>query len=458
MAEHTKYVLTESEMPRAWYNIAADLPPDVQPAPILHPATKEPVTPDFLHALFPMALIMQAVSRERYIEIPTPVLDVYRQWRPSPLYRAHRLEKALDTPARIYYKHEGVSPVGSHKPNTAVAQAYYTKEEGVKKLCTETGAGQWGSALAMACNFFGLECEVYMVRVSYEQKPFRRSIMHVFGAEVIPSPSDRTDYGRTLLAERPDHPGTLGVAISEAVEAAVKDPNAMYSLGSVLDYVLLHQTIIGEEALLQFEEADDYPDVVIGCAGGGSNFAGIAFPFLRSRLADGKATRFVAAEPMACPSMTRGIYAYDYGDTARTAPIAKMDTLGHGFVPPGIHAGGLRYHGMAPLVSLLHRAGHIEARAFHQISVFDAALQFARTEGITVAPETAHAVSAAIDEAIEAREAGPERVILFNLSGHGFFDLAAYDKYFDGELEDYEYPQAAVESALASLPEVGVIA
>ena len=455
MAEHSKYLLTEAEMPQAWYNIAADLPPDIQPAPILHPATKEPVTPDFLNALFPMSLIMQAVSKERYIEIPEPVREVYRLWRPSPLHRARRLEKALDTPARIYYKYEGVSPVGSHKPNTAVAQAYYAKQEGVRKLTTETGAGQWGSALSMACNFFGLECEVFMVRVSYQQKPYRRSIMHVFGADVTASPSDRTEYGRKLLAENPEHPGSLGIAISEAVEAALTQ-GAKYSLGSVLDFVLLHQTIIGEEALAQFEKADDYPDVVIGCVGGGSNFAGIAFPFLGRRLTEGKATRFVAAEPMACPSMTKGVYAYDYGDTAATAPIARMDTLGHTFVPPGIHAGGLRYHGMAPLVSLLHRAGHIEAKAFHQTDVFDAAVQFARTEGITPAPESAHAVKAAIDEALEAREAGQARVILFNLSGHGFFDLTAYDKYFDGQLEDYEYPQGAIEAALASLPQVPV--
>ncbi len=454
MAERTKFILTEEQMPKVWYNIAADLP--VPPPPILHPATKEPVTPDFLHALFPMACIMQAVSKERYIEIPEPVREVYKLWRPSPLLRARRLEKALDTPARIYYKYEGVSPVGSHKPNTAVAQAYYTKQEGVKKLTTETGAGQWGSALAMACNFFGIECEVFMVRVSYYQKPFRRSIMQLFGADVVPSPSDRTEYGRKLLAENPEHPGSLGIAISEAVEAAVKDPNAMYSLGSVLDFVLMHQTIVGEEALLQLAQADDYPDVVIGCVGGGSNYAGLAFPFLRARLVEGKPTRFVAAEPMACPSMTKGVYAFDYGDTAATAPIAKMDTLGHVFVPPGIHAGGLRYHGMAPLVSLLHSLGHIEAKAFHQVSVFDAAVQFARTEGITSAPESAHAVRAVIDEALEARAEGRERVILFNLSGHGFFDLAAYDKYFDGELEDYEYPQEAVQAALASLPEVSI--
>ncbi|GAB4444184.1 MAG: TrpB-like pyridoxal phosphate-dependent enzyme [Anaerolineae bacterium] len=454
MAEHTKYLLTEDEMPRAWYNLAADLPPDIPPPPLLHPATKEPVTPDFLHALFPMALIMQAVSRERFIEIPEPVLEVYRQWRPSPLYRARRLEKALDTPARIYYKYEGVSPVGSHKPNTAVAQVYYAKEEGIRKFTTETGAGQWGSALAMACNFFGMACQVFMVRVSYHQKPFRRSIMQLFGADVVASPSNLTDYGQSLLAENPEHPGSLGIAISEAVEAAVKDPEAMYSLGSVVDFVLLHQTIIGEEALRQFEKADDYPDVVIGCAGGGSNFAGVSFPFMRGRLTEGKPTRFIAAEPMACPSMTKGLYAFDYGDSAATAPIIKMDTLGHKFVPPGIHAGGLRYHGMAALVSLLHRAGHIEARAYHQVPVFDAAVTFARAEGITVAPETAHAVRAVIDEAIAAREAGEARVILFNLSGHGFFDLAAYDRYFAGELEDYEYPQEAIEAALASLPEV----
>jgi tryptophan synthase beta chain len=452
MAEHTKYLLTEDEIPKAWYNIAADLPMPLPP--ILHPFTKQPVTPDFLHALFPMALIMQAVSKERYIEIPEPVMEVYKLWRPSPLYRARRLEKFLDTPARIYYKYEGVSPVGSHKPNTAVAQAFYAKEEGVKKLTTETGAGQWGSALAMACNFFDLECLVFMVKISYQQKPFRRSIMNVFGAEVIPSPTEYTEFGRKILAEDPDSLGSLGIAISEAVEVALKEPDTMYSLGSVLDYVLLHQTVVGEEALLQFAKADDYPDVVIGCVGGGSNYAGAAFPFLRERLTDGRETRFVAVEARACPSITKGIYTFDYGDTAETAPIAKMHTLGHTFVPPGIHAGGLRYHGMAPLMSLLNEAGYVEARAYHQISVFKAAVDFARAEGITPAPESAHAVKAAIDEAIEAREAGQERVIMIALSGHGFFDLAAYDAYFSGKLEDYEYPREAIEAALKELPEV----
>jgi tryptophan synthase beta chain len=452
MAETTKFFLTEDEMPKAWYNIRVDLPAPAPP--LLNPLTKKPADPGFLGALFPMGCIMQAVSPDQYIEIPEPILDVYRLWRPSPLYRAHKLEKMLDTPAHIYYKYEGVSPVGSHKPNTAVAQAFYAKEEGVKKFTTETGAGQWGSALAMACSFLGLECQVFMVKVSYHQKPYRRSVMNTFGASVTASPSELTEVGRKILAKDPDSLGSLGMAISEAVEVALKEDDAKYSLGSVVDFVLIHQTIIGEEALLQMEKAGDYPDVVIGCAGGGSNFAGLAFPFIRGRLKDGKDTKIMAVEPMACPSMTKGPYAYDYGDTAESAPIAKMHTLGHGFVPAGIHAGGLRYHGMAPLVSYLAELGHIEARAYHQMGVFKAAMDFARTEGIIVAPETAHAVKATIDEALEAKEAGEERVILFNLSGHGFLDLGAYDNYFAGNLQDYEYPQAAIEEALKDLPEI----
>jgi tryptophan synthase beta chain len=450
---HTKYLLNEDEMPRTWYNIAADLPRP--PEPVLHPGTKQPVTPDDLAPLFPMALIMQEVSTERYIEIPEPVREVYYQWRPSPLFRARRLEKALDTPARIYYKYEGVSPAGSHKPNTAVAQAFYNKQEGVKKLSTETGAGQWGSALALAGAFFNMEIEVFMVKVSYQQKPYRRNMMEAFGATVHASPTNLTDAGRSILAQDPNNMGSLGIAISEAVEVAAKSGGTIkYSLGSVLNHVLMHQTIIGEEALLQMERAGDYPDVVIGCTGGGSNFAGLAFPFIGQTLRKGQKTRFLAAEPMACPSLTRGVYAYDFGDTIGMTPLVKMHTLGHDFLPPGIHAGGLRYHGMAPLISLLHDEGIIEAQAYHQISVFDAAVQFARAEGIIPAPEAGHAVKATIDEALKAKEAGEEKVILFNLSGHGHFDMGAYDAYFSGKLQDYEYPEEAVAAAQQRMPQV----
>jgi tryptophan synthase beta chain len=452
--ERTKISLDEKDMPKAWYNIAADMPVPIPP--ILHPVTKQPVGPDDLLPLFPMALILQAVSKERYIEIPEPVREIYRLWRPTPVGRARRLEQALDTPARIYYKYEGVSPVGSHKPNTALAQAFYAREEGVKRLTTETGAGQWGSALAMACNFFGLECKVFMVKVSYYQKPYRRSVMEIFGANVSPSPSPETRVGQSILEVNPDSPGSLGIAISEAVEAAVTNPGTKYSLGSVLDYVLMHQTIVGQEALKQMEIAGDYPDVVIGCVGGGSNFAGLAFPFLHKNLTAGKKTRILAVEPTACPSMTRGIYAYDYGDTAKMAPIAKMHTLGHSFIPPGIHAGGLRYHGMAPLLCALYDAGYIEVVAYHQNPVFQAAVQFARAEGIIMAPETAHAARAVIDEALKAREEGRSRVILFNLSGHGLLDLAAYDEYLAGRLQDYELPEEEIKRALAELPEVAV--
>ncbi|MBN1285959.1 MAG: TrpB-like pyridoxal phosphate-dependent enzyme [Anaerolineae bacterium] len=453
MSDQIKYTLSESEMPTAWYNIAVHLP--VPPPPLLNPLTKEPVTPEFLNALFPMGCILQAVSKDEYIDIPGEILDIYRQWRPSPLFRARKLEKFLDTPARIYYKYEGVSPVGSHKPNTAIAQAYYAKQEGVKKLTTETGAGQWGSALAMACSYFDLECQVFMVKVSYYQKPYRRSVMGVFGASVAPSPSELTEAGRRILAADPDTPGSLGMAISEAVEVALKEQDAMYSLGSVVDFVLLHQTVIGEEALLQLEKAGETgADIVIGCVGGGSNFAGLAFPFIRGRLTEGKDTQMIAVEPTACPTMTRGKYAFDYGDTAKMAPIAKMHTLGHSFVPPGIHAGGLRYHGMAPLVSMLAELGHIEARACHQTGVFKAAIDFARTEGIIVAPETAHAVKVTIDEALKAKEAGEEKVIIFNLSGHGLLDLSAYDNYLADQLADYEYPQEAINKALEELPEI----
>ncbi len=449
---HIKYILDESEMPKAWYNVVPDLPRPL--SPVLHPATKQPVGPDDLAPIFPMALIAQEMSQENYIEIPEPVRQVYAQWRPSPLFRARRLEKMLDTPARIYYKYEGVSPVGSHKPNTAVAQLFYNREEGVRKIATETGAGQWGSSLAMAGAFFGMEIEVFMVKVSYQQKPYRRNMMEAFGATVHASPTDLTNAGRAILAKDPDNMGSLGIAISEAVEVAATHDDTKYSLGSVLNHVLLHQTIIGEEALLQLAKADDYPDVVIGCAGGGSNMAGLILPFVRERLKNGKQIRFLAAEPTACPSMTKGVYAYDYGDTVGMTPIVKMYTLGHDFMPPGIHAGGLRYHGMAPIMSLLHEEGIVDAKAYPQVGVFDAAVQFARAEGIIPAPESAHAIRAAIDEALEAKEAGEERVILFNLSGHGHFDMSAYAQYFAGQLEDYEYPVEAVVEAQHRMPEV----
>lgn len=449
----TKYLLNEDEMPRSWYNIVADMPHP--PTPVLHPATKQPVTPADLAPLFPMALIEQEVSSERYIEIPEPIRQVYAQWRPAPLYRARRLEKALDTPARIYYKYEGVSPVGSHKPNTAVAQAFYNKEAGVKKLSTETGAGQWGSALAMAGAFFNLDIEVFMVKISYQQKPYRRSLMHTYGATVHASPTELTDAGRSILAQNPDNPGSLGIAISEAVEVAAKSGGSTkYSLGSVLNHVLMHQTIIGEEALLQMERANDYPDIVIGCVGGGSNMAGLTFPFIGEALRKGLKTRFLAVEPMACPSLTRGLYAYDFGDTVGMTPLVKMHTLGHDFMPPSIHAGGLRYHGMAPLISQLHADNIIEAVAYHQNAVFEAAVLFSRQEGIIPAPESGHAVRAAIDEALKAKEAGEARVILFNLSGHGNFDMGAYDAYFAGKLEDYEYPAEAIAAAQSRLPQV----
>jgi len=450
---HTKYLLSEDEMPQAWYNIMPDLPKP--PEPVLHPGTKQPVTPDDLAPLFPMSLIMQEVSTEPYIEIPEPVRQIYRQWRPSPLFRARRLEKALDTPARIYYKYEGVSPVGSHKANTSVAQAFYNKEAGVKKLSTETGAGQWGSALAMAGAFFGLEVEIFMVKISYQQKPYRRNLIQTFGATIHASPSNLTDAGRGILAKDPENMGSLGIAISEAVEVAAKSGGTVkYSLGSVLNHVLLHQTIIGEETLLQMAQADGYPDIVIGCAGGGSNMSGLIFPFIGEARKKGLKTRFLAAEPMACPSMTRGVYAYDFGDTVGMTPLVKMHTLGHDFMPPGIHAGGLRYHGMSPLVSLLHNEGSIEARAYHQNAVFEAAVQFARAEGIVPAPESGHAIRAVFDEAIQAKEAGQEKVILFNLSGHGHFDMAAYDAYFAGKLQDFEYPAEAVAAAQQRMPQV----
>ncbi|MBN1137379.1 MAG: TrpB-like pyridoxal phosphate-dependent enzyme [Anaerolineae bacterium] len=451
---NNRITLSEDRIPKAWYNITADAP--VTFPPVLHPLTRQPVGPDDLAPLFPMSLIAQEVSAERYIEIPGPVREVYKLWRPTPLIRASRLEKLLDTPAHIYYKHEGVSPPGSHKPNTAVAQAFYNKQAGVKRITTETGAGQWGSALAFGCMLFGLECKVFMVKVSYQQKPYRRSMMQTWGATVSASPSDETESGRSILAEHPDSNGSLGIAISEAVEIAAKSGgDTKYSLGSVLNHVLMHQTVVGQEALEQMELAGEYPDMVIGCVGGGSNFAGLAYPFLREKFANGRDARFIAVEPTACPTLTRGLYAYDYGDTAHLTPLVKMFTLGHTFMPAGIHAGGLRYHGMAPSMSALHKAGYIEARAVSQNPVFQAAMQFAATEGLIVAPETAHAVRVVIDEALAAKEAGEKRVILFNLSGHGYFDMAAYDSYLAGQLIDHEHPQQEIEEALEHLPKVG---
>jgi tryptophan synthase beta chain len=453
MSEQIRYLLSENDLPKYWYNINADMP--VPPAPVLNPQTLEPVTPDFLSVLFPMELILQEVSTERYIEIPEEVREIYKLYRPTPLIRARRLEKVLGTPAHIYYKHEGVSPAGSHKPNTAIAQAYYNKVAGTHALTTETGAGQWGSALALACNFFDLELEVYMVKVSYHQKPYRRIMMQNFGAKVFASPTDLTNYGRSVLEQDPDSPGSLGIAISEAVEvAAMSGGKKKYSLGSVLNHVLLHQTVIGEEALKQMDLAGEYPDVVIGCVGGGSNFAGIAYPFLRMNLKEGKRTRLVAVEPTATPSLTKGVYTFDYGDTAKMAPIVKMHTLGHTFMPAPIHAGGLRYHGMAPSLSALYDAGYVEAVAVKQLPTFDAALQFSKAEGIIPAPESAHAIRAAIDEALDAKEKGEKRVILFNLSGHGNFDMSAYQAYLDGKLENYSYPEEEVRRAMADLPKV----
>jgi tryptophan synthase beta chain len=451
----TKFLLNETNLPKQWYNVAADMP--TAPTPVLNPQTNEPVTPDFLSVLFPMELIMQEISTDRYIDIPEEVLEAYKLYRPTPLIRARRLEKALGTPAHIYYKYEGVSPSGSHKPNTAIPQAFYNKAGGTKALTTETGAGQWGSSLALACNFFEMPLEVYMVKVSYQQKPYRRVLMQTYGAEVYASPTDRTQYGRSLLEQDPDSPGSLGIAISEAVEAAATSGGAKkYSLGSVLNHVLTHQSVIGEETLKQMDLAGEYPDVVIGCVGGGSNFAGIAYPFLRENLRNGQTTRLVAVEPMATPTLTKGVYTFDYGDTARMAPIVKMHTLGHSFVPAPIHAGGLRYHGMAPSLCALYDAGLIEAVAVHQLATFEAAVMFAKNEGIVAAPESAHAIRTAIDEALDAKEKGEERVIVFNLSGHGHFDLAAYEAYLGGQLQDYAYPEEKINAALADLPQVNL--
>ena len=447
-----KILLEEKEIPQAWYNVMADMPSP--PAPVIHPGTKQPIGPDDLAPLFPMEIIGQEVSQERYIPIPDEVREVYKLWRPTPLYRALRLEKTLDTPARIYYKYEGVSPAGSHKPNTAVAQAYYNRQQGTKRITTETGAGQWGSALAFACQQFGIECKVYMVRISYEQKPYRRSMMETWGAGVVPSPSMDTQSGRKILEQDADSPGSLGIAISEAVEDAATHEDTKYSLGSVLNHVLMHQTVIGQESKLQLEKVDAYPDMIIGCVGGGSSFAGIAFPFVKDKL-EGRDIRFIAVEPEAAPTITRGKYTYDFGDTAELTPLVKMYTLGHTFVPPRIHSGGLRYHGMAPLISQLCNEGIIEARAEHQTSVFAAAVQFAKAEGIIPAPEPSHAIKVAIDEALKCRETGEAKNILFNLCGHGYFDMSAYDAYLAGRLEDYSYPRQEVEAALAGLPEMG---
>jgi tryptophan synthase beta chain len=448
----TKIVLPEAELPTHWYNIVPDLPSP--PPAVLHPGTHEPVGPDDLAPLFPMDLIMQLVSEDSYIEIPEEVREVYRLWRPSPLYRAHGLEAMIGGPARIYYKYEGVSPVGSHKPNTAVPQAYYNAKAGVKKLSTETGAGQWGSALAFACSLFGLDCEVYMVRASYDQKPSRKAMIETFGATIHPSPSANTQYGRSVLEEDPDTPGSLGIAISEAVEVAATNEDVKYSLGSVLDFVLMHQTIIGEEALKQLAMVDETPDVIIGCAGGGSNFSGLVFPFVREKLAGRMDPVIRAVEPAAAPSLTRGSYQFDFGDTGQMTPLVKMHTLGHPFIPDPIHAGGLRYHGMAPLVSHLHEIGIIEAEALHQTETFASAVKFARAEGIIPGPEPTHAVASAMAEAEKAKESGEEKVILFNLSGHGHFDMSAYQAFFNDELVDYELPEERITEAMAKVPVV----
>jgi tryptophan synthase beta chain len=454
VSEPLRYLLPDDQMPTAWYNLVPDLPEP--PPPALHPGTGQPAGPDDFAPLFPMDIILQEVSGDRFVDIPGEVLDVYRLWRPSPLHRARRLEAALGTPARIYYKYEGVSPAGSHKPNTAVPQAFYNSKAGVKKLTTETGAGQWGTALAFACEMFGLDCEVWQVRASYDQKPYRRAMMEVFGATVHPSPSDVTDYGRKVLEDDPDSPGSLGIAISEAVEVAAQDPDTRYALGSVLNHVLMHQTIIGEEALLQMAMAGDTPDLIVGCTGGGSNFAGLTFPFLREKLAGNISPVIRAVEPAACPSLTRGTYAYDFGDTAGMTPLIKMHTLGHDFIPDPIHAGGLRYHGMSPLISHIYELGLIEAVAKPQSECFAAGVAFARAEGIVPAPEPTHALAVALEEAIRCRESGEEKVILTALCGHGLLDMAAYTKYLEGEIVDFDFPADQVSDALTRLPQMEV--
>ncbi len=452
--ERTKFTLDETEIPTHWYNIQADLPKPLPP--VLHPGTGNPVTPDDLAPLFPMELIKQEVSTERWIEIPEEVRDVYQLWRPTTLFRAHRLEKALDTPAKIFYKYEGTSPPGSHKPNTAVAQAYYNKQEGIKRISTETGAGQWGSALSFGGACFGVEIKVYMVRISYDQKPYRRIMMETWGAKCVPSPSEDTKVGRDMLAKWPDCPGSLGLAISEAVEDCVTHDDTHYALGSVLNHVLLHQTVNGLEAKKLMEKADAYPDIIVGCIGGGSNFAGLFLPFVKDKIDGTKPDlRVINVEPMSAPSVTKGLYTYDFGDSAQLTPLIKMYTLGHSFIPPPIHAGGLRYHGMAPIICHLHQLGLVEARAEHQLATFEAGVTFARTEGIISAPEPCHNIKVAIDEALKCRESGELKTILIAHSGHGHVDMAAYDAYFSGKLQDYEYPEDKVKEALAELPKVG---
>jgi tryptophan synthase beta chain len=448
--ETTKFLLDEEALPESWYNIVPDLPFEL--APPLNPATREPVGPEAFSQIFPEEIIRQEVTAEPYVRIPEEVREIYALWRPTPLFRARRLERVLDTPAHIYYKYEGGSPTGSHKPNTAVPQAFYNRQEGVRRLTTETGAGQWGSSLAFACRQMGLECTVYMVRVSHEQKPYRRIMMETYGAEVHASPTDLTHAGRHILEEDPDSPGSLGIAIREAVEDAATNHDAKYSLGSVLNHVLLHQTVIGQESLRQMELAGEYPDVVVGCVGGGSNFGGVAFPFIRENLVNGRGTRIVAVEPASCPTLTKGRYVYDFGDTAGTTPMMKMYTLGHTFVPSGIHAGGLRYHGDSPIVSALVAEGLVEARAYAQNPTFEAGVLFARAEGIIPAPEVTHAVKGTLDLALEAREAGEEKVILFNLCGHGHFDLGAYEAYLAGQLVDLEYSEEDIDRAVAQIP------
>ena len=434
MSQQTRFTLPQADIPSQWYNLLADFPEPMPPP--LHPGTRQPVTPDLMTAIFPENLVMQEMSPERWIEVPEEVRDIYALWRPTPLLRAVRFEKALQTPAHIYYKYEGASPAGSHKPNTAVAQAYFNKVAGTKRLATETGAGQWGSSLALACRLFGLECNVYMVRVSYQHKPYRRMLMHTWGATVHPSPSDQTEFGRKMLAQDPNCPGSLGIAISEAIEDTAKHPHTKYSLGSVLNHVCLHQTVIGQEAVQQMEMAGEEPDAIFGCCGGGSNFAGLAFPFVRKKITEKKNYRIVGVEPSACPTLTKGELRYDFGDTAMTTPLLMMYTLGHDFMPPPIHAGGLRYHGMSPMVSHALKLGLVEAQAYHQTKVFENAILFARTEGIVPAPESAHAIAAVADAAVQAREAGQKRVLLFNLSGHGLLDLSAYETYLTGKLQD----------------------
>ncbi len=451
MSEYTKYVLSDKDIPSAWVNILPRLKEPMDPP--LHPATGKLLGPEDLAPIFPMSLIEQEFSPKPEIDIPGEVLDLYKLWRPTPLYRARRLEKALDTPAKIYYKYEGTSPAGSHKPNTSIPQAFYNKQAGIKRLSTETGAGQWGSALAMACQMFGMECTVYMVKVSYQQKPYRRMLMNTWGAEVFASPSTHTSSGRAILTHTPDTNGSLGIAISEAVEDAATHSDTNYSLGSVLNHVMLHQTVIGQEAKLQMALAGDTPDVVIGCFGGGSNWAGIALPYAVDRL-NGSKVRLLAVEPAACPTLTRGTYAYDFGDTAKLTPLLKMYTLGHDFMPPGIHAGGLRYHGASPLASHLLKHGWMEARSANQLPCFEAAVLFAKTEGILPAPESSHGIRAAIDEALQAKEEGKSRTVLFCLSGHGHFDLTSYDMYLNGQLSDYEHPAEEMERAMATLPKV----